>query len=83
MKGVINFFNIIIIPISLLCGIFINWELFWLMSAIYSSLMLFNAIIYSIANAIIFKNQEEYSDVFWRIFFIVTASISWSFVVYF
>jgi hypothetical protein len=82
MKGAINFFNIIIVPFSILMGFVLEFKYMWLMIALYSSLMLITITINTIASSIIEKKYEESYSAFWRTLFIVASAISWTFVVY-
>jgi hypothetical protein len=82
MKGVINFFNIIIVPFSILMGFVFEFKYMWLIIALYSSLMLVNITINTIVTSIIEKKYEESYSAFWRTLFVIISAISWTFVIY-
>lgn len=81
MKGIINFFNIILIPFAIIIGFLCGFQYMWLMFALYSSLMLITITINTIASAVIEKKFEESYASFWRMLFIIITSISWTFFI--
>lgn len=81
MKGIINFFNIILIPFAIIIGFLCSFKHMWLMFALYSSLMLATITINTIVSAVIEKKFEESYASFWRTLFVIIASISWTFFI--
>lgn len=81
MKGIINFFNIILVPFAIMIGFIYNFQYMWLMFALYSSLMFTTITINTIVSAVIDKRFEENYASFWRTLFVIIASISWTFFV--
>lgn len=79
MKGIINFFNIILFPFAIIIGFTMSFKCMWLIIALYSSMMLVNIIINSIINAVINRKYEADYDAFWRVLYIIITAISWSF----
>lgn len=78
MKKVINFFNIILIPLSIIIGLCTTFKFTFLSVALYATIMFCNIIISSIASAVINKSYEDEYSAFWRIAYIILSSLMWS-----